>query len=210
MRLALATLGVGLIALFAASAGRVHAATPATFTITGGSVTIELANDLLSTLANDEAVLTTAGGAKLSLSKTKQRLLTLPVGKGTLQLAGASRTLQFTMRGSLVVTGNGTTATLTQPYFLAGVGTDQVGFVVRGTRTAVVEFPKIALPGSFRGATFTLSGLDGIVPSGLGWVFAGYAEHPGDAGNGPAPHFGSTGEVRFGTLYATLKVKRSK
>lgn len=212
MRTFLAALGVVLlVSLAAGGAGRGSAATSKAFSVTGGTVTVQLSGALLTAFAGDDAVLTATGGAKLTLTKTKQRLLTLPVvAGGTLLVTPASRTLEFEMRGSLVLTGSGTRAVLPKPYFLAGVGTDQFGFVLNGQRNAVVQFAKVALPGSFSGRTFSLTGLGGIVPQGVGWAFAGYSEHPGEPGNGPAPHFGSTGDVAFGTFHLKLNVRPQK
>ena len=71
-----ATAAVGLVVAASPSAtpsGRTQ------FIITGGTVTIVLAQDFLNVLAADEATLSAGGGASITRTKSHQTVLTLHV-----------------------------------------------------------------------------------------------------------------------------------
>lgn len=213
-RSALLLLAVALASATASAAGaRADARTH--FRITGGTVTVQLAADLLDVFAADNAVLTAGGGASIHVvAKTKQTILTLPVAGGlaaggVVELAAHCRCVSFTTRGSLYLTGNGKRMTLTKPYFAfdGKTGKAYVAFTQGTTMQSTVDLPPTTLPRSLAGNTFARSGLAGTVNPGSRWVFKGYEKYPGEPGDGAAPNYPIDRAVAFGTIAFTLRLK---
>ena len=202
----------GLLALAgqgsAGSSARTHSV------ITGGAVTIALSSDLIDTLAADHATLTATGGAVMTTDKAKQSTLTLSVVGGlahnaVIELAPNCRCVSFSTRGTLVVTGNGKTMTLSKPYFIFNSQLKQntLSFNFRGADQSALIFPPITLPRSLAGSTFSLSGLVTKVDPNARGIFQGYEAHLGDPGNGAAPNFPYNRAVGFGAIAIKLRLK---
>ena len=215
MRKLLALISLGLLGVLAVTgSGSAHPSARTHFVITSGTVTVVLAGDLLDTLAADNATLTASGGAVITVNKAKQSILTLPVVGGlqhnaVIELASHCRCVGFRTRGTLTLTGNGKTMTLTKPdvQISSLLHQAQISVTARGAEESTVAFPPINLPRSLPGTTFSLAGLVGTVsPAGSG-VFSGYAQHPGDPGDGAAPHFPTDRVVTFGTVSIKLRLQ---
>ncbi len=215
MRKLLAFISLGLLGVFAVTgSGSAHPSARTHFVITSGTVTIVLSSDLLDTFAADNATLTATGGAAITVNKAKQSILTLPVIGGlqhnaVIELASHCRCVGFRTRGTLTLTGNGKTMTLTKPdvEISSLLHQAQITVTTRGAEESTVALPAINLPRSLSGTTFSLTGLVSTVSPSGSEVFSGYAQHPGDPGDGAAPHFPSDRVVTFGTVSIKLKVQ---
>jgi hypothetical protein len=202
---------VGLLALAGPGSARSNARTH--FVITGGTVTIALSSDLIDTLAADHATLSATGGAVMTTDKAKQSTLTLPVIGGlahnaTIELAPNCRCVSFSTRGTLLVTGNGKTMTLTKPQFIfdSQLKRNSLVFQFRGAGQSALIFPPITLPRSLAGNSFSLTGLVTKVDPNARGIFQGYEAHLGDPGDGAAPNFPYDRAVGFGTISIKLKL----
>lgn len=185
------------------------------FIITGGTVTIVLAQDFLNVLVADDATLSAGGGASITRTKSHQTVLTLHVLGGMannamIELAPHCRCVAFTTRGALHVSGNGARMNLERPYFAFNGKTLRayLAFDFKGaTQQIAVELGRVRLPASLAGKTFSLHGLHGIVdPSSGRGLFAGYNQNPGEPGDGAAPHWPYR-SVTFGTVAIDLSLK---
>ena len=220
MRKLLDVVSFSLLVLVAVSGvGHARPSARTHFVITGGTVTIAVSSDLLGVFAADDATLTASGGAAMTVTKTKETILTLQVLGGlrnnaVIELASHCRCVGFRTRGTLILTGNGKKMTLARPYVNINGVTHQATlsfFSSNGsqapTDTSVVGLPPINLPRSIGGTTFSLTGLDGTVnPSSRG-VFKGYERYLGDPGDGAAPHYPTDRAVPFGTISMKLKLQ---
>jgi len=215
VRKSLALLSLGLLGLLAlAGQGSAGSSARTHFVITGGTVTVALSSDLLGTLAADDATLSATGGATIATNKAKQSFLTLPVIGGlthnaVIELAPNCRCVSFVTRGTLVVTGNGKTMTLTKPHFIFNSQLKQntLSFSFRGADQSALIFPPITLPRSLAGNSFSLTGLDTKVDPNARGIFKGYEAHLGDPGDGAAPNFPYDRAVEFGTISIKLRLK---
>jgi hypothetical protein len=220
MRKLLVVVGLGLLALFSAGGvGQARQSAGHHFVITGGTVTIAVSSDLLGVFAADNATLTAGGGAAMTVTQTKETILTLSVIGGVrnnavIELASSCRCVAFRTRGTLTLTGNGKKMTLARPYVNINGITHQatLGFfasdgIQAPTDTSVVDLPPINLPRSIGGTTFSLAGLAGTVSPNSRGVFKGYEPHLGDPGGGAAPNYPTDRAVAFGTISMKLKLQ---